>query len=723
MLSQRIYFLLKPYIPWRLRMALRRVVARRKRAQNRDVWPVEASAALAPPAWPGWPEGKKFAVVLTHDVEGPVGLSRCRQLAELELGMGFRSSFTLIPEGAYEVPPSLRSWLKENGLEVGVHDLRHDGKLFWSKGAFQRNAVRINHYLRQWGARGFRSGFMLKNLDWLQQLDIEYDASTFDTDPFEPQSDGAGTIFPFWVSARAEEGAGPAPAGRGYVELPYTLPQDSTVFLILGEISPEIWLRKLDWVAQHGGMALINVHPDYMSFGGKLRRGGEYPAAHYKALLDYIQSQYAGQYWNPLPGQLARWYLGVRPAPPTTLASASGKLRGKRAAVLLYSTYPSDPRPRRAAEAMVEAGMEVDLLSLAESDLEPTEEMVNGVRVFRLRLKRARTNKRTYLRQYGRFFASSFWFLTRRGLMRRYDVIHVHNMPDFLVFSALAAKMRGSRIILDLHDPMPELMTTIFGLKDGHWLVRILRRVERWSIGFSDLALAPNLAFKSLFSSRSCPPEKVQIVMNSPQQEIFDPDRFLPGENGEQPPGQFRIMHHGSIVHRHGIDLLVEAVALVRPRITGVHLDIFGADTPFLRTVLGTAERLGVRDIVTYHGAKPQSEIAKAIRACHLGVVPNRRSVFTEINFPTRLFEYLAMHRPVLAPSTQGIRDYFGPGQLLMFEPNNVPDLAAKILWVWQNPEEAQSLVERGTQVYRQNLWNAEKARLLAHVASLMPAD
>jgi len=721
-LSQRLYFLLKPYLPWHLRMAMRRLLARHKRESHKAVWPIQESAAAAPAGWLGWPGGKKFAVVLTHDVEGPVGLDRCRQLAELELGLGFRSSFTLIPEGPYKVPPSLRFWLKEKGMEIGVHDLRHDGKLFWSKRAFQKNAARINSYLREWQATGFRSGFMLRNINWLQQLDIQYDCSTFDTDPFEPQSDGTGTIFPFWIRDPAQ-----ADKQQGYLELPYTLPQDSTLFLILKEKSPEIWLRKLDWVAKHGGMALVNVHPDYISFGGKLRAGGEYPVAYYRSLLEHILSKYPGQYWNPLPGELTRYYLEAQRQSPAFLAAPSrnpalAKLRGKRAAVLLYSSYPSDPRPRRAAEAMVEAGMEVDLLSLSESESEPAEEMVYGVRVFRLRLKRARTNKRTYLRQYGRFFLSSFWFLARRSLVRRYDVVHVHNMPDFLVFAALPAKARGSRIIFDLHDPMPELMTTIYGLADNHWLVRALRRVEKWSIGFSDLALTPNLAFKKLFSSRSCRPEKIQIVMNSPQQEIFDPDRFTPGENSEQRPGEFRIMHHGSIVHRHGLDLLVEAVAQLRPTVPGIRLDIYGAETPYLSKLRETVARLAVGDIVTYHGAKSQSAIAQAIRACHVGVVPNRRSVFTEINFPTRLFEYLAMHRPVIAPATQGICDYFGPDELLLFEPDNVQDLARKIQWVWQNPQAAETVVERGTAVYRRNLWNDEKARLLGHVAGLFSA-
>ncbi len=199
------YYLLKPYLPWRLRMAIRRWVARRKLAKCHDIWPIKPGTEKPPKDWPGWPGGKQFAVVLTHDVEGPTGLARVKQLAELEMKLGFRSSFNFIPEGPYRVTNELRDWLTNHGFEVGVHDLYHDGKLYASKEAFEAHARKINYYLKEWKAVGFRSGFMHHNLDWLHELDVEYDCSTFDTDPFEPQPDGADTIFPFWVPRDGRE--------------------------------------------------------------------------------------------------------------------------------------------------------------------------------------------------------------------------------------------------------------------------------------------------------------------------------------------------------------------------------------------------------------------------------------------------------------------------------------------------------------------------------------
>jgi hypothetical protein len=208
--------------------------------------------------------------------------------------LGFRSSFNFVPEGSYHVSSKLLNELVTQGFEVGVHDLHHNGKLYRNKKSFDAAAPRINHYLREWNAVGFRSGFMHRNLEWLHALEIEYDMSTFDTDPFEPQPDGVETVFPYFISNGG---------GSGYVELPYTLPQDSTLFLLLEHKNIDIWKRKLDWIAEHGGMALINVHPDYMNFGNPGRN--QFPAALYQEFLQYAQSEYGTSGINMLPREVA----------------------------------------------------------------------------------------------------------------------------------------------------------------------------------------------------------------------------------------------------------------------------------------------------------------------------------------------------------------------------------------------------------------------------------
>lgn len=291
------YYALKPAIPRTVRSALRRVHARRLRVRSSSVWPICEESGNPPEAWPGWPDGKTFAFVLTHDVEGRKGLERCRRLAEMESDLGCRSSFNFVPEGEYRTPESLRAFLGEHGFEVGVHDLHHDGKLYRSRRGFHLAARRINQYLDSWQAVGFRSAFMLHNLNWLRDLNIQYDASTFDTDPFEPQPDGVNTIFPFWVSRRD---------GSGFVELPYTLAQDSTLFNVLQEKSNDVWRRKLDWIAAHGGLALVNVHPDYMNFAGT-NSAWEYRPHLYEDFLKYVITHYQKDCWFALPRDVAKY--------------------------------------------------------------------------------------------------------------------------------------------------------------------------------------------------------------------------------------------------------------------------------------------------------------------------------------------------------------------------------------------------------------------------------
>lgn len=296
---RKIFYLAKPLIPRKVQLALRRKLTSRQRAKYAATWPIHPGSAQEPPQWEGWPEGKRFAVVLTHDVELAKGQQQCEKVMEMEREFGFVSSFNFVPE-RYPDDPGVRARLIAGGCEVGVHGLNHDGKLYQSREEFTRRAKRINQYLKDWNAIGFRSPAMHHNLDWLRDLNIEYDASTFDTDPFEPQPDGVCTLFPFIVE---DEGT-----RSGYVELPYTLAQDFTLFVIMGEQSTRVWQRKVDWIVEHGGMVLVNVHPDYMYFGDDKPAFDEFRASLYADLLEYIHTKYEGQYWHALPKDVARFW-------------------------------------------------------------------------------------------------------------------------------------------------------------------------------------------------------------------------------------------------------------------------------------------------------------------------------------------------------------------------------------------------------------------------------
>lgn len=299
MFINQIYYHLKPIIPRRLQLYVRRRRALQQRSYYADVWPIDRSSAAPPRCFTEWPEGKRFALVLTHDVETKKGHDKCKELMHIEMDLGMRSTFNFVPR-RYDVSEELRHHLTENGFEVGVHGLYHDGKLYRSKELFMQRTLEINKYIKEWGAVGFRSPSMHKNLEWIHELNIEYDSSTYDTDPFEPYSDGAGTIFPFMVEDNS--------SNSSYVEMPYTLPQDSTLFVIMREKDISIWQEKLDWVAKKGGMVLIPTHPDYMNFNGARLNMEEYPSKFYKELLIYIKERYDGQYWHALPREMAKYW-------------------------------------------------------------------------------------------------------------------------------------------------------------------------------------------------------------------------------------------------------------------------------------------------------------------------------------------------------------------------------------------------------------------------------
>ena len=345
------------------------------------------------------------------------------------------------------------------GFEVGVHGLEHDGKLYSSKARFELKARKINSYAKRWGARGFRSPLMQHRLGWLHQLDVEYDSSTFDTDPFEPEPDGVRTIFPFWV---------PGPAGTGFVELPYTLAQDFTLFVVLRENNIKVWKDKLDWIAQRGGMAMLITHPDYMCFNGQRRQPDEAPAAYYEELLTYVREKYGDQCWAALPRDVNRYYRDNVPA----------DTRNTRARICMigHANYASDNRIRRYAESLAARGDVVDIVALAGSSGMPQPYELKGVNVFGVQHRaNDETGKWSYALQVLRFLYNSFVFVTRRHHKIRYDLIHVHNVPDFLVFAALYPKWTGAKIILDIHDMVPELFEGKFGSRADSAYVKILK--------------------------------------------------------------------------------------------------------------------------------------------------------------------------------------------------------------------------------------------------------
>lgn len=298
--AKRLYYQIKPLLPRKVINRLRRLYKRStEHVDSGLAWPVESRYVRFQWALmrecllmmgcqsiqhlPFWPQTAQAALVLTHDIETSKGQDYVRAVADLEEQMGFRSSFNFVPE-RYPIDHDLVDELRARGFEIGIHGLHHDGKLFSSPGEFARRAQRINHHLKQFEAVGFRTPYTHRQPEYMQALEVEYDLSFFDTDPYEPIPGGTMTIWPFML-------------GR-FVELPYTLAQDYTLTVLLKEQTARLWLEKVEFIRQYHGMVLVNSHPDYLL-----------QPATWKVYAEFLQAtKQMDGFWHALPREVARWW-------------------------------------------------------------------------------------------------------------------------------------------------------------------------------------------------------------------------------------------------------------------------------------------------------------------------------------------------------------------------------------------------------------------------------
>ncbi len=290
----KFFYTIKPLIPRFLQISLRRLKA--KSIKNKfPNWPIEPyledfkktslkyikDIEKIPFIW-FWPKDKSFALCLTHDVETAEGLKRINKICEVEKKFGLRSAWFFVPE-RYSVPDTLIDELKEQDFEIGIHGLKHDGKLFSSKKIFDDRIQKIHCYASRWGATGFRSPSLLRNFEWMKVLPFEYDSSFPDTDPYGPQAGGCLSIFPFFIG--------------NILEIPVTMPQDHTLFVILRKKNIDIWKEKINWIEKMNGLALIIVHPDY--FSNEVER-------YYYEFLDFVLSK--ENLWFSKPIEICKWW-------------------------------------------------------------------------------------------------------------------------------------------------------------------------------------------------------------------------------------------------------------------------------------------------------------------------------------------------------------------------------------------------------------------------------
>ncbi len=743
---KRAYYKIKPLIPGPLRLALRRWRAEPIFRNCRAVWPIYEPSGREPEGWPGWPDGKQFSFVLTHDVEGPRGLERCRQLAEIEMEYGFRSSFNFIPNGTYEVPADLLVWLRANGFEIGVHDYRHDGKLFRSRKIFSENAAGINRQLKEWGAVGFRAGFMLHKLDWLHDLDIDYDASTFDVDPFEPEPDGVQTVFPFWVpkpdpnadAFASHEGVGtnagdrssgttvspelkdngkgsavsrdrfksgdtspqsnPAPAreANGYMELPYTLVQDYNLFVVLKQKNIDFWTQKLRWLAHKGAMAMLDTHPDYMAMPGKPCSRFEYPVQHYRDFLEHVRTEYAGKYWAALPREVAAHCRSFRPKqarPPRQIA------------MLAYSYYMSDNRVRRYAETLVRRGDEVKVFCLGpEEEVRSGQwQMLNGVKFLRLQ-SRANRESGKWLPAWRltSFFFKALAQLGPRQFPHGCDLLHVHNIPDFLIFAGLRLKLHGTTLILDIHDIVPELYESKFKPKGWSMFAAGLRLIEKWSCRFADHVIIANHIWKKTLTNRALPVNRLTALVNNVDLGLFSKKLRTRSDD------RIVLLYPGTLNHHQGLDIAVNALAKLVDEFPKIELHIYGGG-PVVPRLHELAKQLELGSRMKIFGSVPLDKISTLIANADIGIVPKRADGFGDQAYSTKIMEFMSQGLPVVLSRTRIDSLYFNDSVAAFFESGNPEDLARAVREVLIDPEYRRRLSEGGYAYAKANSWETMK--------------
>ena len=370
-----------------------------------------------------------------------------------------------------------------------------------------------------------------------------------------------------------------------------------------------------------------------------------------------------------------------------------------------YTNYRRDPRVKREAEALVEAGYRVVFIARRQKG-EPHRETIADVDVVKLPgLREKCTSVGQYLLDYAAFFCMLLAHLTAHPL--RYRLIHINNMPDFLVFAAVLPRLCGRPVIHDVHDLMQELYTEKFATGSDHALVRALQLQERWAGKFASAVLTVEDRLRDILSTRGIPRERIHVLMNLPDERIFAPRTARPPKAASEPP---ILVYHGTLAHRLGLDIAIRAVAKARERLPSITLRIIGAGEERGR-LLALRDELGLADNVTFsEGFVPVERIPSMLEDCDIGVIPLRISSGTDIMLPTKLLEYVSLGIPCIVPRTTTIARYFDDDMVQFFEPEDVDSLTRAIVALAGNLARQAQMSEESARRFRDKYrWSEHK--------------
>jgi glycosyltransferase involved in cell wall biosynthesis len=377
--------------------------------------------------------------------------------------------------------------------------------------------------------------------------------------------------------------------------------------------------------------------------------------------------------------------------------------------MLAYSFYDADNRVRRYAEALVRRGDQVDAIAVGHAG-QPAFEIIRGVRVFRIQSRvRDESGPFSYLLKMLLFFFRSMWFLAKRTFRQPYDLIHVHNLPDFEVFAAILPRLRGTNVLLDMHEITPEFYASKFRIGERSLLYRLLALVEKISIAFVNHVIVVNhMVEEAVLKRGSMRPEKCTVILNYPDTRIFE--RMAPHvRSGDE----FTICYPGTLSRHQGVDIAVEAVGLLREKAPGLRFLIIG-DGPERENLKRLIVERGLQDCVSMTGLIPLEQVAKIMTRIDLGVVPKRKEGFGDIAFSTKIMEFMAMGVPVLASRTRIDEFYFNNGLVEFFESGNATDMQEKILSLIANPGRVAELRRNSAEFIAANNWTVKQGEYFA---------
>jgi len=384
--------------------------------------------------------------------------------------------------------------------------------------------------------------------------------------------------------------------------------------------------------------------------------------------------------------------------------------------MLAYAFYESDTRIQQYATALAERGDEVDVIALRR-ETQPFYERLHGVNVYRIQSRTVNEQGRcSYLYRIMRFLFAAAIFLARKGRARRYGLIHVHSVPDFLVFAALAPKLAKTPVILDIHDLLPELYASKFDLRRGSLLFRLLILIEKWSISFSDHVIIANHIWEERLVSRSVVAGKCTTIRNYP-----DPTVFFPRPRHKH-SSKFVITYPGTLNWHQGVDVAIRAIAKVTAEIPGVEFHIYG-EGPAKPGLMKLADNLNVTSHIKFHDFLPTEQIAAVMAESDLAVEPKRgSSSFGNEAASTKILEFMALRVPLIVSNTKVHLYYYDDTMVKFFESDNELELASCILALGRDPRLGEKLTARAAAHARVNNWGKKKNEYLHLVDSLSAA-